>query len=249
MNATHHGFRLERRALTWLYEGGQEQESEPYDDAIQEWVLRKMSRGDIFDVHGIMVDRALLDARFACVPERCSPAAARGRYRSCCADLSVILSLSEKRRLLRHGKRLGAHLSKHEASLRHKGNVDASYWIEENGAALARPHGRCAFSKIEKDGRIRCHLHAFARAQGVDKGIIQPISCGLFPLALFALTRGRVLVTVLQKSNHKLLRVLPPERFPCLADPKLPPLLDSMGATLDQLFGKGFARAVRGPYG
>jgi hypothetical protein len=245
MNAKHHRFRLERRALTWLHESWQEQDVEPRDDAIQEWVLRKMSHGDIFDVHGVMVDRALLDARFACVPERCSPAIARGRYRSCCADLSVILSPSEKSRLQRYDKRLNEHLTKREASLRHKETVDASYWIEDDGAALARPHGRCAFSKIERDGRIRCHLHAFAQTRGVESGFLQPISCSLFPLALFALTRGRVLVTVLQKSNHKLLGVLPPERFPCLGDPALPPLLDSMSATLDRLLGRGFARALR----
>jgi hypothetical protein len=182
--------------------------------------------------------------RFACVPERCSPEVARERYRSCCADLSVPLSRVEKGRLLRRRKRLGEHLCKREISLRYQRAVDPSCWLEESGAALARPRGRCAFSKITKDGSIRCHLHAFARAQGVDISALQPISCGLFPLALFALTPGRVLVTTLQQTNHKLLGSLPPQRFPCLSDPALPPLLESMRGTLDRLFGKGFARAV-----
>jgi hypothetical protein len=53
-----------------------------------------------------------------------------------------------------------------------------------------------------------------------------------------------VLITVLQKTNYKLLGSLPPDRFPCLSDPALPPLLESMGATMDRLFGKGFARAI-----
>jgi hypothetical protein len=238
-------FRLERRALEWLREGGQDEDAEPYDNCIQEWVLRKMSRGDILDVQGVMVDRALLDARFACVPARCSPAVARGRYRSCCADLSVTLSPTEKGRLMRCRKRLGEHLSKHEASLRREEVAGASYWLAEDSASLARPNGRCAFSRIEKDCRIRCHLHVFARAQGVAPGALQPLSCSLFPLALFALTPGRVLVTVLQKTNYTLLRGLPPERFPCLSDSTLPPLIESMRTTLDRLFGKGFTRTIR----
>jgi hypothetical protein len=245
MSETHHKFRLERRALEWLREGGQNEDADPCDNAIQEWVLRKMSRRDILDVHGVMVDRALLDARFACVPGRCSPAVIRGRYRSCCADLSVTLSPTEKGRLMRRRKRLSAHLGKYEATMHRKGAGDASSWLVEDGAALARPNGRCAFSKIERDGRIRCHLHAFARAQDVALDALQPVSCSLFPLALFALTPGKVLVTVIQKTNHKLLCLLPPERFPCLSDSTLPPLLESMSATLDRLFGRGFTRAVR----
>lgn len=241
MTETRRTFRLEQRARAWLREGGQEQDVELHDDPIQKWVLRKMNRGEILHVHGIMVDSVLLDARFACVPARCSPAVVRGRYRSCCADLSVTLSPTEKGRLLHRRKRLGEHLCRRETSV----GVGPSYWLEQDGAALARPHGRCALSKIEKDSSIRCHLHAFARAQGVAIDALQPISCGLFPLALLALTPGRVLVTTLQETNHKLLGILPPKRFPCLSDPTLPPLLESMSATLDRLFGDGFARAVR----
>lgn len=246
MSSPRPSFSLEGHHRQWLREACPENEEGPCDNALESWVLRQMSRGEILDVQGVMVDRALLEARFACIPERCSPAVARGQYRSCCADLVVSLSPKERGRLLRRRRLLGEHLGAREEILRGSGPVSPSYWLDDEDVALARPHGRCAFSKIEKDGRIRCHLHTFAKAQGLALADVQPHSCGLFPLALFELSPGRFLLTMLQKSNHKLLGALPPNRFPCLSDDKQPPLIDSMRHTLDRLFGQGFAKALRG---
>ena len=64
------------------------------------------------------------------------------------------------------------------------------------------------------------------------------------PLLLILLERGRILLTVLHKSNYKAFNTYAPKSYPCLADPSLPPLVESMADTLDWLFGEGFAREL-----
>ncbi|MCU0661367.1 MAG: hypothetical protein MUC50_03470 [Myxococcota bacterium] len=238
-------FALARPYREWLRSGSDAQSEEADDGDLAAWVLRKMTKGELCSVSGVLVDKAIFEKRFACVPQRCSPLVLRDKRRSCCADLTVFLSPKERGRLARVRRRLACHLRQREPALADIIDARSTFFLEEDGTALARPHGRCALSKLEKDGAIRCHLHAFARALGQPVARVQPISCGLFPLALFELPNGRVLLTVLQASNHKLLGALPPHRFPCLSDDALPPLLDSMAATIDGIFGKGFAKAAR----
>lgn len=210
----------------------------------QAWLLGRMSRGQIADVGGVLVDRAVLAARFACASDRCAPRPGRGALAvSCCADVSVSLSRSEERRLRGAWPRLERFLLRCErpsAPSRPPGFMEGA-----QGAALARPSGRCVFSQIDRAGRIRCRLHAFARAAGLDRGALQPLSCRLFPLIAVALPRGRVALTLVARHTHRLVWAFAPERYPCLGDPALPPLVDSMKADLDWLFGRGFARALR----
>ena len=245
MTRTSRRFALARPYREWLRSESDAQSEDADDGTLAAWVLRKMSKGELRSVSGVLVDKAIFEKRFACVPQRCSPALERGKRRSCCADLTVFLSPKERGRLTRVRRLLACHLRQREPALTDVIDARSTFFLEEDGTALTRPHGRCALSKLEKDGTIRCHLHAFARALGKPVVSVQPISCGLFPLALFELPSGRVLLTVLQASNHKLLGALPPHRFPCLSDDALPPLLDSMAATLDDIFGKGFAKAAR----
>jgi len=118
------------------------------------------------------------------------------------------------------------------------------FYRAEGELGLARPDGRCVFSELDGQGRIRCHLHAYAKQTQIDRGLLQPVSCRLFPLIVIDRGGGRVLLTVVASHTRRLVSAFPPSRYPCLADPSLPPLHEAMRADLDWLFGDGFAQAL-----
>jgi hypothetical protein len=236
-------FRLNPLAAHWLRvespapgENGAEQ---PDWDS---WLLRRMSRGEIVDVGGVLVDRAVLHQRFACVSERCAPGPGRGRFRSCCADAFVPLTRAEDRRLGSRATDLLGWMKRREPRLepcngRH-------FFRAEGEPGLTRPDGRCVFSQLDGQGRIRCHLHAYAKRVPIDRAELQPVSCRLFPLIVVDRGAGRALLTVVASHTHRLVGSHPARRYPCLVDTSLPPLHEAMRADLDWLFGKGFARAL-----
>lgn len=206
------------------------------------WLLRRMSHGEVIDVGGVMVDRAILRQRFACVSDRCAPGPARGRYRSCCADAMVSLSGAENRRLASRGADLLHRISVREPRLHGCGG--RAFYRDAVEPALARPGGRCVFSKLDDQGRIRCHLHSYAKQAHIDRGGLQPLSCRLFPLIVVDCGGGRVLLTVVASHTRRLVSAYPPKRYPCLDDTSLPPLYESLRADLDWVFGNGFAKAL-----
>jgi hypothetical protein len=206
------------------------------------WLLRRMSSGEVVDVGGVLVDRAVLRQRFACVSDRCAPGPKRGRYRSCCADAFVALSAPEDKRLAGQGSGLLDFMQKRERRLH--ACHGRSFYRQDGEPGLARPDERCVFSKLDGKGRIRCHLHAYAKQAEVDRGKLQPISCRLFPLIVVDCGDGRVLLTLVASHTRRLVSAYPPNRYPCLDDPSLPPLVESMCEDLDWLFGKGFAQAL-----
>ncbi len=208
----------------------------------QTWLLRQMSRAEIVDVGGVFLDRAILRQRFACVSDRCAPGPSRGRLKSCCADAQVLLSHAEEQRLRQVGPALSTYLSRRETRL---GALEGrAFFCSAGEPALARPGGRCVFSRIDRAGRIRCALHAFSKVARLDRGAIQPLSCRLFPLIAVGLPRNGVALTLVARHTHRLVSAPAPDRYPCLSDPSLPPLIDSMRSDLDWLFGRGFARAL-----
>lgn len=234
-------FRLDSKVRRWL----DVDEPEDTDDACEShfdcWLHKKESGEGVVEVGSILVDEKVIKAKFDCIPERCSPVRGHRRWRSCCTDVYVPLSPAEKRRLAGMRKELGRHLSSREPRLECS---DGSFYLDEEGEALCRPGGRCVFSLLDTRGRIRCHLHKFAKKHGISQSEIQPYTCRIFPLLLILLDRGKILLTVLEKGNYKAFNTYAPKRFPCLADPSLPPLVESMAGTLDWLFGKGFAREL-----
>jgi hypothetical protein len=213
------------------------------------WVLGRMARGALLDVGGVLVDQAVLDQRFECVSEVCAPRRGRGRYRSCCADLDVALTAAEGNRLRRHTHRLWPWLTRREPRLRPLQKQDAGhpFWLAVDAGHLSRPGGRCVFSQLQARDpkRIRCHLHAYARAHDVERQTVQPLPCRLFPLILVELPTGGVLLTTLYARTTRLVGSFPVSRFPCLGESKRPLLTQSLARDLDWLFGRGFARALR----
>lgn len=206
------------------------------------WLLRQMSRGQILDVGGVLVDRALLRQRFTCVPDRCAPGPHRGRYRSCCADPFVPLSGAEDGRLARRGADLLAWVKAREPRLAPCHH--ASFYRERGEPGLARPGGRCVFSQLDEQGRIRCHLHAYTEQKRIERSELQPVSCRLFPLIVLDRGAGRTVLTVVANHTRRLVSAYPPSRYPCLSDASLPSLVEAMRGDLDWLFGSGFAHAL-----
>ncbi len=246
-------FKLRPQARLWLRspapgESGEDEERDPFGDGWGEWVLGRMAAGAVLDVGGVWVDRAVAEQRFECVPGLCAPRPGRGRWRSCCADLDVALSAAEHNRLRRHSRRLWDWLSTREPRLVRRGPRPERrpFWLAADGAHLSRPGRRCVFSAMDRQGRLRCRLHAYARAHAVQRQVVQPLPCRLFPLVLVELPTGGVLLTTLYRTTTRLVGTFPATRFPCLADPTHRLLSRSMSRDLDWLFGRGFARALRG---
>lgn len=211
--------------------------------AFARWILGLMAKKQIRRVGPVFVDEAVLDARFSCVPERCAPGPGRGRFRSCCADIDLVLTPAERKSLLKIIRRLSSGLLRHEPRLapNERGLVEL---FDASGEVLRRPGKRCVLSAIDRRARIRCRLHAFAKRTRIPLHTIQPRSCRLFPLVLVNLGRA-VLLTVVHRQNYRAWQALHPSRFPCLSDPALPPLIRSMRVTLDELFGPGFASELQ----
>ena len=245
-------FRLNRAAQQWLRSPGPgeapraDHRDDPGDDW-SDWILGRMAAAALLDVDGILVDQAILEQRVACVPQRCAPQPGRGRMRSCCADLDVALTGDEINRLRRHTRRLWSWLSGREPRLRELVPNDAGrpFWLADDRAHLSHPGSRCVFSALDDKGRIRCHLHAYAREHDVQRQTVQPLPCRLFPLILVELPAGGVLLTTLCESTAGLLGTFPASRFPCLSDPSHRLAVKSLAEDLDWLFGRGFARTLR----
>lgn len=235
-----HGFRPNPLVARWLRaEGPVDDEGEPPD--WDTWLLRQMSRGEVVQVGGVLVDRAVLRQRFACVSDRCAPGPAQKDHRSCCADAFVSLSRPEDQRLRRCDDLLAWMKTREPRLARYQGR---DFYRQAGEPGLVRPAKRCVFSRIDDQGRIRCHLHAYARHAHIDRGQVQPVSCRLFPLIVVDRGQGRVLLTVVARHTRRLVSAHPARRYPCLSDPTLPPLHQSMRGDLDWLFGKGFAKAL-----
>lgn len=205
------------------------------------WRDRLKQAGRLLKVGPVEVDRAVLEQRFACVPERCSPSPTRGKSKCCCTDLEVTLTRLEGKQLDRSVAPLAAYMAHKEPRLGIDPSCKGSFWRAEDRAVLCRPDGRCVFSLCDGEGRVRCHLHAFAREQGMPLSEIQPLTCRVFPLLLVVLGRGKLVLSVLAKHSFREVGSLHPRRFPCLSDPALPPIYESLSADLDWMFGQGFA--------
>jgi hypothetical protein len=231
-------FRLDSKVRRWLEVDEPEEADDACEDHFECWLEEKEGGEGVLKVGSILVDRSVLYTHFDCIPERCAPVRGRRRWRSCCTDVYVPLSPAEKRRLAGRRRELGRHLSRREPRLSCE---EREFYLDQEGEALCRPDGRCVFSLLDGRGRIRCHLHKFAKKHRIAQSEIQPYTCRIFPLLLIRLDRGKVLLTVLDKSNYQSFNTYAPWRFPCLVDPSLPPLVKSMAGTLDWLFGRGFA--------
>jgi hypothetical protein len=232
---------LIKKWLAGLEEDGGDDDGTDWDT----WLTNLREGRRITNVGGILVDHAVLEQRFACVPERCSPALRHGNSRCCCTDLEVDLSKLERTQLEKNAQHLSRHLARREPRLELSGRArDGFFWSEEESTLLRRPEGRCIFSQLDPKGRVRCHMHGLAQRLGIDKSEIQPLTCRVFPFVIVAMDSDKLVLSVLAPHTYKEVGSLHPRRFPCLGDRSLPPIYESMGADLDWMFGEGFAARI-----
>ena len=231
-----------------LETSAQDASSPTFDDIFQRWYLSIASRDLLLRVGSVRVDARILEARFACVPGRCAPGSDRGAFRCCCADIDLPLSRVEQRRLAGVRPWIRERLLSSEPRLRgviRDGATRAAFWMAEEEGLVARPGGRCVFSMLDRDLRIRCRLYVVARRAGRPIEQVLPFNCRLFPLILIRTDEGRTLLTYLHPPIERAFQALPSRRFPCLNDPESPRLIHSMAATLDWAFGAGFAAELK----
>ncbi len=229
--------------------GQEEMESHGHD--WEEWFPAQAAKGNLIKVGGVWVDRYLITAHFACVSERCLPRPGRGHYKCCCADLECVVSHSEGNRMKPHTKRLWNFMVKKERRLiQHcwppeETERDEPFWLDDSLENLERPDGRCVFSGIDLQGRIRCHLFSYAQSQGIRRREVQPLPCRLFPLVLLDMEDNRLGLTIMGRDNYQYVPTYHPRYFPCLSDPTLPYVTESAQRDLDFFFGDGFAAELR----
>ncbi|HUU02448.1 MAG TPA: hypothetical protein VM425_13480 [Myxococcota bacterium] len=245
MKAT--GWKIDQEVKKWLAADEEGESNKVAEYRFDHWLDDVLESPKLVRLGRVLVDPSVMRARFICVPERCAPWSERGRHKSCCADIYVPVTPAERRRLSERRSALAAHLARAEPRLRKllSGKDLPEFYLDQDGDALSRPGGRCIFSLKDNQGRLRCRLYRVAKNEGIPVTEIQPFTCRIFPLVLVHLDGGRVLLTVLNRKNCAGFESYPPARFPCLADKSLPPLVESMSATLDWIFGRGFARALK----
>lgn len=212
------------------------------------WVLAHMV-GPTVNVGGVLVDRALLRQRFSCVSDRCAPRPEPRHWHSCCANARVGLTRAEVKRLDGHTAELASYLYSREPRLQEwlwpQPDRDEPFYLNDDGDSLCRPLGRCVFSKLDDKNGIRCRLWDYTKRAGVERNLVQPITCRVFPLMLMKLDDGTPVLGVLTRKNHRHVGGSPPSDYPCLSDPSLPLIVESLADDLDWMFGPGFASELQ----
>ena len=171
-------FRLDAKVRRWVEGDMPDDDDESCEKHFERWLKKKESGEGVVEVGNILVDHSVLSTRFDCVPDRCAPVRGHRRWRSCCTDVDVPITLAEKRRLAGVRKELAAYLSSREPRLK---STEGNFYLDEEGEALCRPGARCVFSVLDGRGRIRCHLHKLANRT----------PAGSFPCFSFCWTKAR----------------------------------------------------------
>jgi hypothetical protein len=186
----------------------------------------------------LLLDLPALAQPYACTSALCTPGRRATSARSCCADLEVSVTEPERSRIERRWKRVRAHMVAHDP--RWEAEPER---VAFDGQVLARPGRRCVFAIDRPDG-LRCGLHEVEDELGLGPGALKPIACQLFPLVLVAVADQRSFLTALTPSVARMIGSRPPRVFPCLGDPRKPPLVESMKDSLGDLFGSRTASAI-----
>lgn len=202
-------------------------------DQSQGWAthfLGRMSTGALRPVvPGLVADIPALARPFACASGACTPGRRAPRTRSCCADLTVTPTATERAALEQALPALRAHFGPD--------------WPHPfDGPALARPGRRCAFA-VDHGAGLRCGLVEAADAGRVPP--LRPLACRLFPLAVVALPNGSRALTAVGRGTDQLLGTGPHAAFPCLGRPEDPPLAHTEAPLIAALFGAPAAARLR----
>ncbi|MFO7973201.1 MAG: DUF3109 family protein [Candidatus Hydrogenedentota bacterium] len=116
------------------------------------------------------------------IAHRCDPRKCRNGL-SCCACYDVELSAIEARRVidwLPEAAKFAPHLREED------GYVDPIERMPGAKPMLAVDAAeRCVFVYKDEEGTLWCSLHSAALAHGIEPEKVKPLSCSLWPLALW----------------------------------------------------------------
>ena len=239
------GVSLGLRVLdAWLNEG------EAGDGDFGAHVLRLATTGGLARAGRYLLDVPALTQPYACDSSECTPLRRAPRTRSCCADVSVSLSLRERRALERAMPRLTLYMARRDARWREAQEVSSNREMQTRNkpidadGVLSRPGGRCVFA-VEQARGLRCGLQLAERSWGRAPGTLKPLPCRLFPIIVVDMGEGQRLLTAVARRTASLVGTYPAARFPCLRnDARRRPLYREMAATLRSVFGAPAARDI-----
>lgn len=184
---------------------------------------------------GRLLDLPALAQSWTCATGACSPGLRAPNARSCCADLELTPTPSERAAIDTALPEIATFLAP----------VDARWAVGAppiyEGDALRRPQKRCVFAVMEVAG-LFCGLHALEDASARPRGALKPLACRLFPLVLVEVDERTTLLSAIHRNTARLAGSRPARVFPCIGASGAPTVAESCGDTITALWG---AKATR----
>lgn len=215
------------------------QEGQPEEADWSGRILHLAASGDLGHIgKRWLLDLPALTAPYACRSRECTPGLRAPRIRSCCADLSVGLSATERARIEAATPRIADHLRGRDPRWAHH----TPTLFDDD--ALARQDRRCIFAHTSRTS-LRCALHEIEDLDHLPRGSLKPIPCQLFPLFVVELDAQRRLLSAVHPKTDSHAGGYPARMYPCLRDPNRIPLYRSCRETLVSLFGARMYGALK----
>jgi len=186
-----------------------------------------MAMGEPFPVIGeYRIDLEALKG----IAHRCDPRKYRNGL-SCCAYYDIELSPIEARRVidwLPEAAKFAPHLRDKD------GYIDPIERMPGSRPTLAVDAAeRCVFAYKDREGTLWCSLHSAALAHGLQPEKVKPLSCALWPLALW------------DEEEPHVLTVQPDAmRFPCNVARVGEGLDPGIAEIIEGCFGRQFLREI-----
>ncbi len=201
------------------------------------YVLRRALRGELgHGGPGLLLDLPPLMQPYACRSERCRPRMRSPIARSCCADLTVSVSLQEQENIAAALPEIRGRMA---LDPRWR---DGDPEVFDDGT-LRRPGRRCVFARLGAVD-LSCALHELEDFSGMARGRLKPMPCRLFPLAVVDLGDERLLLTAVHRQTATHLATRPARVFPCLSAAATP-LYMAEKQTITELFGAEVYTSIR----
>ena len=224
----------------------------------QYYISQLRERGMILEVENILVDaEQLVQRTFQCNTNycvRCSGSGSGKEYKgSCCTDLQVDITPSEKAQLVEMAKlaRRKLKFTKTDPVGKVVDRVLADKFTEiseeHETLFLHKRNGACAMSWMDVTGRLRCSINTLCEKLDLTLTDYKPDPCFLFPLHYAQIGKDQYLVTVLSEETRFWIEQHPDvAKVKCLRipEPGSPPAYVFLRHELEYIFGKRFYRKL-----
>lgn len=216
------------------------------------------SRGLLLEIDNILLDAEQLVLRtFQCNTNycvRCTGSGSSLHYKgSCCTDLMVDITESEKRKLTELARKARGKVdfgpSHPVTKIVDRVLEDRYTEINESNEEelLHRRNGGCIMSWMDPSGQFRCSINTLVNELGLDIKEYKPGPCYLFPLHYAEFGADQYIVTVLSEETrfwieqHRCVGQLRCLRRP---EPGSPPAYQFLRGEIEFLLGAGFYREL-----